>query len=84
MMFSEKAKERIWTIFAVSPIMQRFAFPGVFGLAVMGPGIWKDIRWLSIVGLILAAPVLWCYFLIIVVCPIVLLFDKPPKQHWEE
>jgi hypothetical protein len=83
-MFSEKPKEQLWTMIAVSPILQRLAFPGIFGLALMGLGVWQDILWLSIAGLILAAPVVWCILLITVVYPVLLLFDKPPKRYWEE
>jgi hypothetical protein len=83
-MLSEHAKERLWTMFAVSSILQRFVLPGMFGLAFIGVGIWKDIPWLLIAGLILAAPIVWCYVLIMVVYPIILLFEKPPKRYWEK
>lgn len=82
-MLSEKPKDRMLTMIAVSPILQRFAFPGILGMVLVGIGIWQDIPWLSIVGLILAAPVIWCYLLILVVYPMMLLFDKPPKR-WKE
>ena len=83
-MFSEKARERLRTMIAVSPILQRFALPGIVGHAFVWIGIWQDILWLSIAGLILAAPVVWCYALIIFVYPIMLFFDKPPKRYWHE
>ena len=83
-MFSEEAKGRLWTMIAVSPILQRFALPGIVGMIVPGLGIWQDLQWLSIAGLILAVPMVWCCLLILVVYPIILLFDKPPKRYWEE
>jgi hypothetical protein len=83
-MLSENAKERLLALLAVSPILQRFAFPGICGVALIGLGIWQDIQWLSIAGLIVAAPIVWCYLLIMVVYPVILLFDKPPKRYWKE
>jgi magnesium-transporting ATPase (P-type) len=88
MALSERTQNLLLNAIAVSPIMQRFAFPGAAGLVLAAVGAWQDIPWLTIAGLILAAPVLWCYFVIMVICPIVLLFEKlfsgPPKRHWEE
>jgi hypothetical protein len=40
--------------------------------------------WLLIAGLIPATPIVWCYVLIMVVYPIILLFEKPPKRYWEK
>ena len=40
-MLSEHAKERLWTMFAASSILQRFVLPGMFGLAFVGVGIWS-------------------------------------------
>ena len=83
-MLSEKMKERVMTMIAVSPIFQRFALPGLIGLTCFGLGIWLGIPWLWIIGLILATPVLWCYLVIMVVYPVILLFEKPTKRYWSE
>lgn len=83
-MLSETTKERLMAMIAVSPIFRRFALPGLIGLTCAGLGIWLDISWLWITGLILAVPVLWCYIVIMVVYPVMLLFDKPPKRYWSE
>jgi hypothetical protein len=88
MPLSERTKELLLNAIAVSPIMQRFALPGAAGLIVAAVGHWQKIPWLTITGLVLAAPVLWCLLVIMVICPIVLLYEKlfgePPKRHWEE
>lgn len=88
MALSERTKHLLLNAIAVSPIMQRFALPGIVGALLIGLGVWQKITWLTITGLILAAPVLWCYFVIMVIYPIVLLFEKlfgqSPKRHGEE
>ena len=83
-MLSQKTKERLLTMIAVSPIVQRFALPGLIGLICIGLGVWLDILWLSITGLILATPVLYCYIVILIVYPVIFLFDKPSKRNWTQ
>ena len=83
-MISERTKERLLTVLAWDRNIQRFALPGIVGLSLIGLGIWKKIAWLTVTGLILAAPILFCYLLIMLVFPIMLIFEKPPKRHWED
>lgn len=64
--------------------MHRFGVPGIVGLTLIGFGIWKNIMWLTFASLVLAAPILWCYLLILLVFPIMLLFEKPQKRYWKE
>ena len=59
--------------FAISPIIGRFAFPGVIGFVLFGIGAWQQITWLKVTGAILAAPIVWAYaVLLFVYCPILL------------
>ena len=54
-------------MFAISPIMQRFALPGIVGVLCVLIGIWQQIGWLKIAGIILAVPVTWAYVVLICV-----------------
>lgn len=59
--------------FAISPIIGRFAFPGVIGFVLFGIGAWQQLTWLKVTGAILAAPIVWAYaVLLFVYCPILL------------
>ena len=84
----ERAKELLMSAIAVSPIMKRFALPGAVGLILAAVGVWQQITWLTIVGLILAIPILWCYFVIMVIYPLMFLFEKlfakPREPYWKE
>ena len=51
--------------FAISRIVQRFALPGSAGLLLLALGIWQDIGWAKVAGVILAAPILWAYAVLI-------------------
>ena len=84
MIYSDRTKERLLAALAWERIVQRFALPGILGLILIGLGIWQKLSWLTITGLILAAPILWCCLLIMVVFPIMFVFEKPPKRHWED
>ncbi len=84
MPLSERTKDLLCRAIAVSPILQRYALPGLVGLLLVGVGVWQQITWLTIAGLLLAAPVLWCYLVIMVVCPLILLFSKNQPRHWKE
>lgn len=83
-MLSDTTKERLLSTLVWDRIMRRFGLPGIVGLTLIGFGFWKDTMWLIVTGLILAAPILWCYFLILLVFPLMLLFEKTPKQYWKE
>lgn len=88
MPLSVRTKELLLSAIAVSPILRRFGLPGVAGLLLIGVGWWQRFTWLTIAGVILAAPVLWCYFVIMVICPLVLLYEKlfatPREPYWKE
>ena len=84
MQLSEKTKNLLMNAIAVSPIMNRFWLPGILGMLLIGVGVWQEIEWLIITGLVLAAPILWCYVVVIVICPLGILFSKAPKRHWED
>lgn len=85
---SERIKIRLGNAIAVSPIMQRFALPGLIGIALIVMGLWQKLDWLAIAGLILAAPVLWCYFVIMLIYPLMALFEKlftkPHEPYWKD
>ena len=85
---SEKTKNLLMNAIAVSPIMKRFMLPGIIGMLLAGVGLWQDMEWLVITGLVLAAPVLWCYLLVMVVYPLMLLYEKlftkPREPYWKE
>lgn len=88
MPLSENTRTLLLNIIAVSPIMKRFMLPGIVGMLLAGAGLWQEMDWLVITGLVLAAPILWCYMVVALIYPIMLLFEKllggPPKRHWEE
>jgi hypothetical protein len=84
MPLSERTRNLLLNAIAVSPIMKRFALPGLIGMLLIGVGIWQKIDWLWIAGLVLAAPVLWCYLVIMLVYPIMALFTKSQPRHWKE
>ncbi|MCU0531214.1 MAG: hypothetical protein MUE76_03870 [Syntrophales bacterium] len=72
----EKTKKILLAPFAVSHIMQRFALPGLIGLLLFAVGAWQHAGWLQVAGIVLAAPVLWVYAVVIVVFFPALLFDR--------
>jgi len=76
MPLSQKTKNRLMMPFAVSPIMKWGAFPGIVGILLFWLGVWRKIGWLKIGGLVLAAPMLWVYFVIIFIYMPFLIFDK--------
>jgi len=61
MPLSEKTRNLLLAPFAISPILQRFAWPGVLGMLLLGLGVWQQIGWLKLTGLVLVAPILWVY-----------------------
>lgn len=62
--------------FAISPILQRFAWPGIAGFLIFGIGLWRQWDWLMVIGAILAAPVIWAYAVLLLVYFPYLLFDS--------
>ena len=75
MPLSNKTKNRLLALFAISPIMDRFALPGLIGLLLFGIGVWRRVTWLKVTGIILAAPVIWVYAVLLFVYVPFLLFD---------
>ena len=75
MALSEKTKSRLLSAIAISPIMRRFALPGLVGLLLIAAGVWRDLVWLTVTGIILAAPVIWAYAVLIFVYIPCLIFD---------
>jgi len=67
MPISAKTKNLLGSLFAISTIMQRCALPGIVGIVLFSVGLWQHITWLRIAGVVLAAPMIWVYFVIIFV-----------------
>ncbi len=65
MPLSEKTKNLLLMPFAVSPILDRFALPGIVGMVLIIIGVLQNVGWLQVVGVVLAAPVFWCYAVVI-------------------
>lgn len=79
MPLSEKTKMRLMMPFAILPIMQWGAGPGIVGFILIAIGMVKKIGWLQVAGVILAAPVLWCYCVVAFVYLPCLLLDQVRK-----
>lgn len=79
MPLSEQTKNRLLMPFAISPIMKWGAFPGIVGLVLIAVGVVKKVGWLKIAGVVLAAPMFWCYFVVIFIFLPYLVFDRIRK-----
>ena len=79
MQLSQKMKYRLMMPFAISPIMKWCALPGIIGMVALTIGFVQKIRWLEIVGVALAAPMFWVYFVIVFFFMPYLIFDKIRK-----
>lgn len=75
MALSEKTRNNLLALFAISPILQQFAWPGIAGFLIFGIGLWRQLDWLMVIGAILAAPVIWAYAVLLLVYIPYLLFD---------
>ncbi len=84
MPLSEKIRNLAENAIAISPIVRRFVWPGLAGFLLIGLGWWQQTTWLTIAGMILAAPILWCYVVLAFVVPLLALFSKPQPPHWKE
>ena len=80
MPLSDKTKNRLMAPFAISRIMRFGALPGLIGFALIGIGYYLQINPLIIVGVVLAIPVLWVYFVILCIFFPYLLFDSLKKS----
>jgi hypothetical protein len=76
MRLSEKTKNCLLAPFAISPIMQRFSLPGLFGVLLFAVGAWLHIDWLKVTGIILTVPIIWVYAVIMLVYFPYLIFDS--------
>ena len=65
MPLSAKTKNVLLAPFAISHIFQRFCLPGIIGWFLLAFGFWKKVGWLKVAGLVLAAPIIWIYFVVI-------------------
>ena len=71
MRISDRTRDLLLAPFAISPIIARFALPALIGAVVFGAGVWLQATWLKVIGVVLAAPILWAYaVLLFVYCPI--------------
>ena len=65
MPLSEKTKNILFAPFAISHIMQRCWLPGLLGMVLFAVGLWQHVGWLRLTGIILAAPIIWVYAVVI-------------------
>ena len=75
MPLSERTIRILLVPFAISRILRRFALPGVVGILLFAIGVWQDLGLAKVIGIILAAPVIWVY--------VVLLFGYFPYLIFE-
>jgi len=68
MPLSEKTKGILLAPFAISRIMQRYWLPGLLGLVLFVVGLWQHVGWLKVTGIVLAAPIIWVYAVVILLC----------------
>ncbi len=76
MPLSDKTKNRLLIPFAISRIMKWCALPGIFGMFVFAIGSIQKISWVKVAGLLLVAPILWVYFVIVFIFLPYSIFDK--------
>lgn len=73
MRISDRTRNLLFAPFAISPIIGRFALPALIGVVLFVAGVWLQATWLKVIGVALAAPILWAYaVLLFVYCPILL------------
>ena len=65
MALADRTKRILLAPFAISPILQRFALPGLAGILFLAIGVWQDLAAAKIIGIILAAPIIWVYAVLI-------------------
>jgi hypothetical protein len=76
MPLSERTKSILGAPFAISRIMQRCWLPGLLGMLLFAVGLWQHVGWLKVTGVILAAPILWLYLVVIFAFLPLALFDQ--------
>ena len=67
MVIDTSKKDAHFMTLAMSCNMQRWLLPGIVGVVLFMLGFWLNIECVEIAGLILAAPGLWAYTIIIFV-----------------
>jgi hypothetical protein len=73
MPMSDRTRDLLLAPFAISPIIGRFALPALIGALLFGAGVWQQATWPKVIGVVLAAPILWaCAVLFFVYFPILL------------
>ncbi len=56
--------------------MKKCGLLGIIGIFLIGLGVCMKLRWMEIVGIVLAAPIFWVYFTIIFIFLPMLIFGK--------
>jgi hypothetical protein len=80
MPLSEKTKNILFAPFAISLIMERCWLPGLLGMVLFAVGLWQHVGWLRVTGIILAAPILWVYAVVIFAFLPFALFDHVRRK----
>lgn len=75
MRISDRTRDLLLAPFAISPIIARFALPALIGAVVFGAGVWLQATWLKVIGVVLAAPILWALAVLLFVYFPILLFE---------
>lgn len=76
----EKARNILLAPFAISHIMDRCWLPGLIGLLLFAVGLWRHVGWLKIAGIVLAAPIIWVYAVLMFVFLPYILFDSVRRR----
>jgi len=76
MFLHEKTKNILLAPFAISRIMKRCWLPGLVGMLLFAVGTWHNVGWLKIAGIVLAAPVIWVYAVVMFAFFPFILFDS--------
>ena len=75
MRISDRTRDLLLAPFAISPIIARFALPALIGAVVFGAGVWLQATWPKVIGVVLAAPILWALAVLLFVYFPILLFE---------
>ena len=81
MPLSEKTKNLLLAPFAISHIFNRCWLPGLVGFLLFAVGAWQQAVWLQIAGLVLAAPILWVYAVVMFVFFPFAVFDRVRRSR---
>ena len=76
MLLSEKIKNILLAPFAISRMMKRCWLPGLVGLLLFAVGSWQHLGWMKMAGVVIAAPVIWVYAVLILIYFPLILFDR--------